>query len=89
MRQTAGSFLKSVSLPRATAAQGRSLSIAFAIFPQPLALMLELSSSGLNSNVANRIHLEYCDGGVPSTTARRQSRCRWQSTRAGLSSSTR
>lgn len=40
-------------------------SIAAAILAQPLALMLELSSSGLNSRLANLTRREYFDGGVP------------------------
>jgi len=46
--------------------------MAFAILTQPLALILELSSNGLNSNPANRMRLEYFEGGVPGNNSQPQ-----------------
>lgn len=44
---------------------GAIRSMALAISAHPLALMLELSNSGLNSRLAKRMRREYLDGGVP------------------------
>jgi hypothetical protein len=43
--------------------------MAFAICAQPFALMLELSSKGLNSRFAYLMRREYLEGGVPNISA--------------------
>jgi hypothetical protein len=43
--------------------------MALVICAQPFALMLELSSKGLNSRFAYRMRREYLEGGVPNISA--------------------